>query len=51
MVVPHLTISKDFEDLAEAAAPYPFQDMIGWLVVLNEPWLPRHGDFPGKEDA
>jgi hypothetical protein len=38
----HLSIPDHLEDLPEAAYTNPFEDLLRWLVTLNQPWALRH---------
>jgi hypothetical protein len=33
-IVVYLAIAEDLEDLAEATATYPFEDLVRWFIAL-----------------
>jgi hypothetical protein len=43
-IVVYLAIAEDLEDLAEATAAYPFEDLIRRFIALYQPRALRHAD-------
>jgi hypothetical protein len=47
--IPNLTVPQDFENLSEAAAPYPFQNLVGRFVAFYEPRMLWHNELIGVQ--